>query len=69
MAWRTGQIDPKATFRFDAMNGREAPESGLSRPSERVRSIEATLDLFVCLSAYRVAGQVAATEPLFHQDM
>ena len=27
-AWRTGQIDPKATFSFDAMNGWEARESG-----------------------------------------
>jgi len=27
-AWRTGQIDPKATFRFDAMDGWKAGESG-----------------------------------------
>ena len=28
-AWGTRHIDPKATFRFDDMNGRKARESGL----------------------------------------
>ncbi len=34
-AWRTGQDDPKATFRFEAMNGRKALESG-PRPNALV---------------------------------
>jgi hypothetical protein len=43
-AWRTGQIDPKATFRFDAMNAREARESGRPigpEPGEIARRLEA----------------------------
>src|SRR5271166_5851918 len=35
MAWRTGQIDPKATFRVGPVNGRKAPESGLWRLAVR----------------------------------